>query len=451
MSIEMAVRLGSPATGGSAVSSGARVGSTPGDDDSSAEFTSALAGAEAASDAQSSRSAQDNQAGQSDKQAVSPDASGLPLATASPDLHLNVDPLVTSKDLELAPGEFPNVALMTNVGSSESGLVPLQGEVPVGLGGSEVMGTQPEAVLGSVPDISTGLASDGSRVLSAVKPETGGVINGLAFNRGEVAARPELVPEAGKASLTPDQDINALRLKLAADPDVGDSGDVAAATLAIELGDARANVRSMQEIRHQEDAVPLRPLMGSLIAPLAESAFRREFKSEKSIFRSDGVVQGDTFNFAKTELGMVRLGGSAGETQTASSGYTPPQNDAGKYWISGDLKNAELKLDGLGDSPVEVSISMTGKEAHVTFRSDESQTRAMLENANSELKELLGKEGLQLSGVSVGAKGSGDSGTSDQRPRHVFRPASDLKEFTDRVEATGRWAPGAGQAIDLFV
>lgn len=452
MRIDMAVRLGSPATGGSAVSSGARVGSPP-VEDSSAEFTSALANAEAAPDPQSSRTEEEDRAGQSDKDAVAPEAQGLLLTAVPTDLHLGVEPSVAVKDLELVSGEFPNVALMTAADTSELGLAPLAGEVPMGFGGNEVMGMPPETSLSSFPEISTGLTSDGAtpRILSAATAETGRVGNELAFNRGAMIARPGVVPDAGKGSLTPEHDINAMRLKLAADPNEGGAGDVAAAALAIELGESRANVRSMQETRHQEDATPLKLLIGSLAAPLVESAFRREFKSEKSIFRSEGVVQGDAFSFAKSELGMVRLGGSAGEAQTGSSAYAPPQNDAGKYWISGDLKNAELKLDGFGDSPVEVSISMTGKEAHVSFRSDESQTRAMLENANLELKELLGKEGLQLSGVSVGSKGSGDSGASDQRPRQFFRPASELKEFTDRVEASGRWAPGAGQAIDLFV
>ena len=72
------------------------------------------------------------------------------------------------------------------------------------------------------------------------------------------------------------------------------------------------------------------------------------------------------------------------------------------YWISQDIQNAELTLDGLGKDPVEVSIRMHGNEAQVSFRTDELQTRDLLQGAASHLKELLQSEGLVLSGVSVG-------------------------------------------------
>ena len=49
------------------------------------------------------------------------------------------------------------------------------------------------------------------------------------------------------------------------------------------------------------------------------------------------------------------------------------------YWISQDVQSAELTLDGMGASPVEVSISMQGNEAHITFRSDDAATREVLE------------------------------------------------------------------------
>ena len=61
---------------------------------------------------------------------------------------------------------------------------------------------------------------------------------------------------------------------------------------------------------------------------------------------------------------------------------------------------AEMKLEGLGDSPVEVSISMNGNQAHVAFRTDEVQARDALENAGVQLKEMLQRDGVVLSGMS---------------------------------------------------
>lgn len=48
---------------------------------------------------------------------------------------------------------------------------------------------------------------------------------------------------------------------------------------------------------------------------------------------------------------------------------------------------------------------MHGNEAHVAFRTDEMQARAALESASSELKDMLQREGLTLSGFSIGGSG----------------------------------------------
>lgn len=50
------------------------------------------------------------------------------------------------------------------------------------------------------------------------------------------------------------------------------------------------------------------------------------------------------------------------------------------YWVHQKTQNAELTIDRDGQ-PVEVSVSLTGNEAHVAFRSDQSQTRDMLDTS----------------------------------------------------------------------
>ena len=319
------------------------------------------------------------------------------------------------------------------------------------LGGSDVLEVPSDAPLDGRQATPSALVAEGLVARSAVSlpVESSPLALALPPKRAGTAIPPGDVRALDANSFVPDA--TGMRQKSVLDSGTGVEEKITVTAVALEAMDARASGRAMLEARPAVDQEHLRLVANSLVPLPVESGFRREFKSEKSIFRSDGATQSDVFSLVKADFGLVRQGGSAAEPQSGASGYSPQQADTGKYWISGDLKNAELKLDGLGDSPVEVSISMTGKEAHVAFRSDESQTRTMLENANAELKELLGKEGLQLAGVSVGARGSGDSGPSDQRPRHGFRPAADLKEFTDRVESSGRWTPGAGQAIDLFV
>ena len=122
-----------------------------------------------------------------------------------------------------------------------------------------------------------------------------------------------------------------------------------------------------------------------------------------------------------------------------------------KYWISSNVQNAELTLDGLGPDPVEVSISLQGNEAHVAFRSDQAETRLVLENAVSHLKGLLESEGLLLSGVSVGA--SGHDGTGSQEERRGRSGGRQAMVAVEPVSADGlsRVGPASGRAVDLFV
>jgi len=121
------------------------------------------------------------------------------------------------------------------------------------------------------------------------------------------------------------------------------------------------------------------------------------------------------------------------------------------YWISRDVQKAELKLDGFGSEAVQVNISMNGNEAQVMFRTDDLQTRAVLENASTHLKDMLQREGVVLSGVSVGTNSPGDSDRQDRRPRQGVRQAS--VGMTQPLQSTMRREPAlaTGRALDLFV
>lgn len=120
------------------------------------------------------------------------------------------------------------------------------------------------------------------------------------------------------------------------------------------------------------------------------------------------------------------------------------------YWISQDVQNAELTLDGLGMNPVEVSISMSGNEAHIAFRSDETQTLSVLDGATAHLKEMLREQGLVLSGVSVGTSGSGEGGDGERRQRQGARQQSATVPVA--ATETRRTSVGSsGRTLDLFV
>jgi hypothetical protein len=190
------------------------------------------------------------------------------------------------------------------------------------------------------------------------------------------------------------------------------------------------------------------PLAVTLAVTSSVIPSRREDQTrDRVVFRSN-ATEGSAFGQS-----FLSPGASIAVQYTPEVQMSPEVYVAEKvaYWISNDVQNAEMKLDGIGLDPVEVSIRMHGNEAHVAFRTDELQARAALENASAHLKELLQREGLVLTGVSVGTSGAGDSGGSGGKSRQGSRQTS----ISVASEAAARGGPLAGRAaggrLDLFV
>ncbi|KRH98887.1 flagellar hook-length control protein FliK [Curvibacter sp. PAE-UM] len=124
------------------------------------------------------------------------------------------------------------------------------------------------------------------------------------------------------------------------------------------------------------------------------------------------------------------------------------------YWIGRGAQNAELEVEGLGEGPVKVSIELQGQEARVEFRADQAQTRQVLQDAMPHLRELLEREGLVLSGMSVGTSGSergaGQSGQERQGGRQGPAGVPELPAVA-LTAAANRAAPLSGRSVDLFV
>jgi flagellar hook-length control protein FliK len=144
----------------------------------------------------------------------------------------------------------------------------------------------------------------------------------------------------------------------------------------------------------------------------------------------------------------------AGATSaSAGSGVGSAVAEQVRYWIANGVQNAEMKLDGLGPDAVQVSISMSGQEAQVVFRSDQAQTRELLGSAMAQLEQSLRGEGLMLAGAWVGSSGQqAESGTSSQSGRgDQGRAAGQGLRVSAADEATPRRTPAANRALDLFV
>lgn len=122
------------------------------------------------------------------------------------------------------------------------------------------------------------------------------------------------------------------------------------------------------------------------------------------------------------------------------------------FWVHQKTQNAELTLDRDGQ-PVEVKVSLSGNEAHVTFRSDQVQTRDALDASVAQLRDLLQREGMVLSGVTVGASGAGDGGAGRESSpgRQGAQHARVQAAATEAVAGTGRAGGAGNRAVDIFV
>lgn len=119
------------------------------------------------------------------------------------------------------------------------------------------------------------------------------------------------------------------------------------------------------------------------------------------------------------------------------------------YWLSESLKNAELTVEHAGQ-PVDVRVSLAGNEAHVAFHSDQAQTRELLTDKMEQLRELLRGEGLVLSGATVDAGTSGQTGDQGGRSAPFGAPTTNVLAVVDKpVQAVRRTLTSS--SVDLYV
>ncbi|CAN7609817.1 flagellar hook-length control protein FliK [Acidovorax sp. LjRoot194] len=140
-------------------------------------------------------------------------------------------------------------------------------------------------------------------------------------------------------------------------------------------------------------------------------------------------------------------------TDPAQAGVEEQVADQVAYWVHQKTQNAELTLNRDGQ-PVEVSVTLSGNEAHVSFRSDQAQTRDMLDRSMAQLSELLRSEGLVLSGMSVGTsagQGTGSGEQPRQRDGGGTRQAQVVATAPVGTASLQRSGGSPDRAVDVFV
>lgn len=123
------------------------------------------------------------------------------------------------------------------------------------------------------------------------------------------------------------------------------------------------------------------------------------------------------------------------------------------FWVQQKTQRAEMTIDRQG-RPVQVQVTITGNEAHVTFRSSEQQTRDMLDAGTAQLREMLEQQGLNLASVTVqsgDAGGQGSASHQDSRGRPAASQGESGPRQTAQVSVDLRARPDAARSVDLFV
>lgn len=161
---------------------------------------------------------------------------------------------------------------------------------------------------------------------------------------------------------------------------------------------------------------------------------------------------------ASAERGLGGAANAAGDVRFAdvasSQQMTPDELLAQQVsvWATGKTQAAELKLDGFGEQPIEISIALNGNEAEVTFRSDHAQARDLLQSALPELREMLRNEGLVLSGMTVGTSDRGAAESGGRQAGRDSQSGAGSESRRDAVPAPAaptRAARPQG-AVDVF-
>ena len=148
-----------------------------------------------------------------------------------------------------------------------------------------------------------------------------------------------------------------------------------------------------------------------------------------------------------------RLGISPTYEVAAASAAEPDTQVAEtvSYWATQGVQSAELTLDGIGNEPVEVRISVDGDQAQVDFRSNQPDVRQALEGASAQLKTMLSGEGLQLTGMSVGTSGHGNTPSDGRQPKPAPRQTTVVSMEPVRTAAPRPSNLSVGRSLDLYV
>jgi flagellar hook-length control protein FliK len=169
-----------------------------------------------------------------------------------------------------------------------------------------------------------------------------------------------------------------------------------------------------------------------------------------------GSLGFDATGSASSSTATTDAAAAAANAGAGSAEFMERMVDQVSWWMAHRSQGAELKLDLPGGQPVSVSVQVQGNEAQVAFRSDHPEARQWLNAAMPQLKEMLGNEGLMLSGSSVGQSGSGAEQEAARDAQRAWRAESGGSgTATSIIDTSMTTAPRprtvSERALDLYV
>ena len=120
------------------------------------------------------------------------------------------------------------------------------------------------------------------------------------------------------------------------------------------------------------------------------------------------------------------------------------------YWVNQKVQSAEMTVSRDGQ-PVEVSVTLSGNEAQVAFRSDQEQTRQLLDASMAQLSEMLRGQGLVLSGASVGTSARDGRSSGEPSQGHAPKTGQTVVVAAEGVSVRANHIQTGRGAIDVFV
>ena len=120
------------------------------------------------------------------------------------------------------------------------------------------------------------------------------------------------------------------------------------------------------------------------------------------------------------------------------------------YWVNQKVQSAEMTVSRDGQ-PVEVSVTLSGNEAQVAFRSDQEQTRQLLDASMAQLSEMLRGQGLVLSGASVGTFARDGRSSGEQSQGRAPKAGQTTVVSAEGISVRANHIQTGRGAIDVFV